>query len=158
MIGIDADFLVAQLHATLDAVPAYAWYAGPAGRLTFVNGRYADYLGLPKDHPLRFGTGTDVGRGSQIPGLHQDDQEETWRVPSECLSTSRPGEVSLRVRDARGRHRWFLRRTEPLRRDDGTLLYWVGVDLNIEERKQSEFCLAEGQCVGRPEGVVGTER
>jgi len=143
MIGIDADFLVAQLHATLNAVPAYAWYAAPSGRLTFVNGRYADYLGLPRDHPLRFGAGADVARGSQIP-LHPDDQEETWRVGSECLRTSRPGEVSVRVRDARGGHRWFLRRTEPLRWDDGTLIYWVGVDVNIEEIKQSEFCLAQG--------------
>jgi len=153
MIGIDADFLVAQLHATLNAVPAYAWYAAPSGWLTFVNGRYADYLGLPKDHPLRFGTATEVARGAQVPRLHpddHDDQVETWRVGAECLSTRCPGEVSVRVRDARGSHRWFRRHTEPLRRDDGTLLYWVGVDLNIEERKQCEFCLAEGQCGGRP--------
>jgi hypothetical protein len=45
----------AQLQATLNIVPAHAWYALPNGSLTFVNERTADYLGLPKDHPLRFG-------------------------------------------------------------------------------------------------------
>jgi hypothetical protein len=28
---------------------------------------------------------------------------------------------------------------------DGTLLYWIGVNLEIDERKQAEFYLAEGQ-------------
>jgi PAS fold len=41
--------------------------------------------------------------------------------------------------------RWFLSRVEPLRASDGTLLYWIGVTLDIEERKQAEFYLAEGQ-------------
>ena len=41
----------AQLRETLNMVPAYTWYAAPSGALTFVHGRTADYLGLPKDHP-----------------------------------------------------------------------------------------------------------
>jgi PAS domain-containing protein len=48
--------LQAQFQATLNIVPAYTWYALPNGALAFVNERTADYLGLPKDHPLRFGT------------------------------------------------------------------------------------------------------
>jgi PAS domain-containing protein len=49
----------AQLQATLNVVPAHTWYAAPSGGLTFVNRRTADYLGLPKDHALRFGV--DIG-------------------------------------------------------------------------------------------------
>jgi hypothetical protein len=45
-----------QLQATLNVIPAYTWYADPSGALTFVNERLSDYLGLPKDHPLRFGS------------------------------------------------------------------------------------------------------
>jgi hypothetical protein len=52
--------LEAQLQATLNIVPAYAWYALPNGALTFVNERTADYLRLPKDHRLRLGTHTDA--------------------------------------------------------------------------------------------------
>ena len=47
------DKFEAQLQATLNLVPAYAWYALGSGALTFVNERSADYLGLPKNHPTR---------------------------------------------------------------------------------------------------------
>jgi PAS domain S-box-containing protein len=137
--------LEAQLQATLNIVPAYAWYALPNGALTFVNERTADYLGLPKDHPLRFGTGTGADWDSHIPLLHPDDREETRRVWSDCLRTGCAGEVSFRVRNAEGGYRWFLSRAEPVRAADGTLLYWIGANFDIEERKQAEFYLAEAQ-------------
>src|SRR5258706_5064511 len=37
----------------------------------------------------------------------------------------------------------------PSARADGTLLYWIGVNLDIEERKQAEFYLADGQRLAR---------
>src|SRR6266403_6109920 len=135
----------AQLRATLNMIPAYTWYATPSGGLIFVNERNADYGGLPSDHPLRFGTDASPAWDSHIPFLHADDQEETRRVWSECLRTGRPGEVSFRARNAEGNYRWFLSRAEPLRANDGTLLYWIGMNLDIEEQKQAEFYLAEGQ-------------
>src|ERR1700754_2353063 len=49
---------LAQLRAVLDVIPAYIWYAPPSGSLTFVNKRQAEFLGLPDDHPLRFGVDT----------------------------------------------------------------------------------------------------
>ena len=137
--------LAAQLRATLNMIPAYTWYANPTGGLTFVNERSARYLDLPADHPLRFGTDTGAAWDSHIPLLHPDDQAETRRVWSECLRTGRPGEVSFRVRSGKGDYRWFLSRAEPLRGSDGTVLYWIGINLDIDERKQAEFYLAEGQ-------------
>ena len=70
--------------------------------------------------------------------MHPDDHEETRRVWSDCLKTGRPGEVSFRVRNAEGHYRWFLSRAEPLRGTDGTVLYWIGINLDIEERKRAE--------------------
>ena len=137
--------LEAELQATLNVIPAYTWYALPSGALTFVNERTADYLGIPKDHPLRFGIDTGAEWDSHIPLLHPDDHEETRRVWSACLRTGCAGEISFRVRNAEGGYRWFHSRIEPLWASDGTLLYWVGVNLDIEERKQAEFYLAEGQ-------------
>jgi PAS domain S-box-containing protein len=134
-----------QLRATLNLIPAHTWYAAPRGGLTFVNGRCADYLGLPKDHPLRIGTVTQAAWDSHIPLLHPDDHDETRRVWSDCLSTSSAGEVSFRVRSGRGAYRWFLGRSDPLKATDGTLLGWIGINLDVEERKQSELYLAEGQ-------------
>jgi PAS domain S-box-containing protein len=150
--GLDANGVLhqhppldAQLQATLNIVPAYAWYALPNGALTFVNERTADYLGLPKDHPLRFGTATGADWDSHLPFLHADDREETRRVWSDCLRTGCASEVSFRVRNAEGAYRWFLSRAEPVRAASGSLLYWIGVNVDIEERKRTEVELRRSQ-------------
>ena len=130
--------LEAQLQVTLNLVPTYAWYALPNGALTFVNERTADYLGLPTDHPLRFGTDTGVDWDSHIPLLHTDDREQTRQVWSDCLRTGSAGEVSFRVRNSEGGYRWFLSRAEPVRAANGTVLYWIGVNLDIDQQKRAE--------------------
>jgi PAS domain S-box-containing protein len=152
-----------ELQITLNLIPAHTWYAVPSGSLRFVNERTADYLGLPKDHPLRYGIDTEAEWDSHIPLLHPDDYEETRRVWSSCLRTNCAGEVSFRLRDAEGGYRWFLSRAEPVRSANGTLLYWIGINLDIEERKQvdvelrrSKTHLADAQKLSRT-GLVGME-
>ena len=128
----------AELQTALNLIPAFAWRCNPSGGLTFLNERGSDYLGLPKDHPLRFGIDTGAEWDSHISFLHLDDHEEARRVWSTCLRTGRAGEVSFRVRNAEGGYRWHLSRAEPVRASDGTLLYWIGVNLDIEELRASE--------------------
>jgi PAS domain-containing protein len=135
----------AQLQATLNVIPAYTWYAAPSGGLTFVNKRTADYLGLPKDHPLRFGIDIGAQWDAHIPLLHPDEREESRKAWSTCLRTGEAAEFSQRVRNAQGGYRWFLSRVEPLRASDGTLLQWVGVNLDIEELKCAEQALRESE-------------
>ena len=135
----------AQLKATLNVIPTYAWYAAPSGGLTFVNKRTADYLGLPKDHALRLGIDIGTQWDSHIQLLHPDDHEGSREAWSTCLRTGEAGEFSFRVRNAQGDYRWFLSRGEPFRASDGTLLQWVGVNLDIEELKCAEEALRESQ-------------
>src|SRR5258708_1249478 len=137
--------LGAELQLALNLVPAHTWYASPSGALTFLNERGSDYLGLPQDHPIRLGIDTGAEWDSHIPWIHPDDQEKTRRVWSTCLRTGDAGEVSFRMRNAEGGYRWFVSRAEPVRASDGTLLYWIGINLDIEDRKQAEFYLGEGQ-------------
>ncbi len=143
---VDATYigsLEVQLQATLDKIPAYTWYANPTGGLTFVNTRCADYLGLPSDHPLRLGAETHAAWDSHLALVHPDDAEESRRVWADCLKTGSPGEMSFRVRNAAGTYRWFLTRAEPLRANDGTILYWIGINFDIEDRKRVEIELRQ---------------
>src|SRR5271166_4778347 len=135
----------AHLQATLNVIPAYAWYAAPSGTLTFVNKRTADYLGLPKDHPLRLGIDVGAQYDAHIPFLHPDDQERSRKAWPENMRTGEASEFSFRVRNAEGGYRWFLSRAEPLRASDGNLLHWVGVNLDIEELKAAEQALRESE-------------
>ena len=137
--------LEAQLQATLNVIPAYTWYTLPSGALTFVNERTANYLGLSKDHPLRFGIDTSAEWDSHTALLHPDDREEARTVWSTCLSTGTAGEFTFRVPGAEGKYRWFLTRAEPLRASDGTLLYWIGVNLDIDDAKRAEGALRKSE-------------
>jgi PAS domain-containing protein len=136
---------MAQVQAILNVIPAHTWYASPSGGLTFVNTCTADYLGLPKDHPLRFGIDVGAQWDAHLPFVHPDDRAETQENWSTRLRTREGGEGSFRVRNAQGGYRWFLSRAEPLRAGDGTLLQWVGVNLDIEELKCAEQALRESE-------------
>src|ERR1700730_8362341 len=113
--------------------------------LTFVNRRTAHYLGLPEDHPLRFGIDIGAPWDAHIPLLHPDDREESRKAWATCLSTGEAAEFTQRLPNAQGDYRWFLSRAEPLRASDGTLLQWVGVNLDIEELKCAEQALRESE-------------
>ena len=134
-----------QLRAMANLMPAHVWYATPSGALVFVNSRSADYLKLPQDHPLRFGIDLGGEWDSHIPFLHPDDHEQTRRVWSTCLRTGSGGEVAFRVRNPEGEYRWFLSRAEPVRAANGTLLFWVGVDFDIDDRKRAEVGLRRSE-------------
>jgi PAS domain S-box-containing protein len=139
------DFPKQLLLSSLNLVPAHTWYADPSGALTFVNQRCADYLGLPKDHPLRSGMASGGAWDAHIAFLHPDDHDASRQAWSTCIDSVSAGEFTFRIRNADGVYRWFLSRAEPYRGDDGELCCWVGINLDIEERKQAEFYLAEGQ-------------
>jgi PAS domain S-box-containing protein len=132
-----ASSFAAQLRKTLNKIPAYTWYAVPSGTLTFVNERYADYLGLDKDDPLRLGVKVDVPWDTHIQLVHPDDHEATLKVGEACNRTGTAGQAAFRIRNSEGKYRWFLSRLEPLRASDGTLLYWIGINLDIEELKRA---------------------
>jgi formate hydrogenlyase transcriptional activator len=137
--------LAKQLRETLNAIPTHAWCATPSGALIFLNELAADYAGLPKDHPLRHGVDTGAPWDSHIPFLHPDDHDETRRIWSNCLKTGRGSEVNFRAVNAQGGYRWFISRAEPFRAHDGTVLYWIGVNLDVEERMQAEKALRKSE-------------
>ena len=72
--------LRAELQTALNLIPAFAWCCNASGGLTFLNERGSDYLGLPKDHPIRHGIDTGAEWDSHIALLHPDDHEEARRV------------------------------------------------------------------------------
>src|ERR1700687_2535381 len=135
----------AQLRKTLNTIPAYTWYVLPSRTRTFVNERYADYFGLAKNDPLRLGVQIDVPWDTHIQLVHPDDHEATLKVGETCNRTGTAGQAAFRIRNSEGEYRWFLSRLEPLRSSDGTLLYWIGINLDIEDLKRAEEALRRNE-------------
>ena len=135
---------------TLNALPTQAWYARASGALAFVNGPTADYLGLPSDHPLRFAADFEARWDTHLAFLHPEDQPTSSRNWAEQIQTGRPRDDQFRILGADGKYRWFLTRAEPLRDSDGQVRYWVGVNIDIDDKKRASEALdAARERIGR---------
>jgi PAS domain S-box-containing protein len=140
----------ANLQMTLNALPTQSWYARAAGAIAFVNGATADYLGLPPDHPLRFAADFEAPWDAHLVFLHPEDQPTARRNWAEQIQTGRPRDEQFRVLGADGRYRWFLTRAEPLKDLDDTVIYWVGVNVDIDDKKRAcEALDAARERIGR---------
>ena len=140
----------ANLQVTLNALPTQAWYARASGALAFVNVPTADYLGLPSDHPLRFATDFEAPRDARLVFLHPEDQPTASRNWAEQIQTGRPRDDQFRILGADGKYRWFLTRAEPLADLEGKVRYWVGVSIDIDDKKRASEALdAARERIGR---------
>jgi PAS domain S-box-containing protein len=131
----------ANLQVTLNALPTQAWYARASGGLAFVNGATADYLGLPSDHPLRSAGDFEAPWDTHLVFLHPEDRPTSSRNWAEQIRTGSPREDQFRILGADGKYRWFLSRAETLRDSDGQVRYWVGVNIDIDDKKRASEAL-----------------
>jgi PAS domain S-box-containing protein len=140
----------ANLQVTLNALPAQAWYARESGVLAFVNGAVADYLGLPSDHPLRVATNSEAPWDAHLAFLHPEDRPTPTRNWAEQIQTGFPRDCQFRLLGADGKYRWFLSRAEPVRDSEGQVRYWVGVNIDIDDKKRASEALdAARERIGR---------
>jgi PAS domain S-box-containing protein len=135
----------ANLQLILNALPAQTWYARASGALAFVNGSTADYLGLPSDHPLRFAADFEAPWDAHLAFLHPEDQPTSSRNWAEQIQTGRPRDDQFRILGADGKYRWFLTRAEPFRDSDGQVRYWVGVNIDIDDKKRASEALDDAR-------------
>lgn len=139
-----------HLQATLNVLPIQAWYAHASGVLAFVNDATAQYLGLPSDHPLRFGADLEAPWDSHLVFLHPEDRAYSRKQWREHIPAGTARENQFRVLGANGDYRWFLSRAEPLRDSDGRIQHWVGVNIDINEGKRANEALdAARERIGR---------
>jgi PAS domain S-box-containing protein len=131
----------ANLQATFNALPIQAWYARPSGSLAFVNQATGKYLGLPLDHPLRDAGNFESPWDAHVAFLHPDDQDLSRKNWKEGLESGTARQDQLRILGADGKYRWFLLQAEPLRDSEGQILYWVGVNIDIDQEKRASETL-----------------
>jgi two-component system, LuxR family, sensor kinase FixL len=123
----------ARYRALFDVSPQVVWFADAAGRCTYVNRHYTDFAGLPAERVLGDGW---------LAALHPEDRAGARAAWAEAVASEGDYEVEYRIRrGADGSHRWFLVRGAPLRGPDGRVERWIGVGVDIDDRRRAEEAL-----------------
>ncbi|NEJ18642.1 PAS domain-containing protein [Rhizobium leguminosarum] len=120
-----------QLQQIIDAVPVRIWSVEPNGGSFYFNKRYQDHfrsvianfeaLGEPRIDDLL----------QQL--VHPEDAPDIQRTLRNCFETGDGSAMRFRWREKDDVYRWAECRVEPRRDDDGTVVEWYGVSLDIDD-------------------------
>jgi PAS domain S-box-containing protein len=117
-----------RVRLIVNTIPTMAWTVRPDGVVDFLNQRWLDYAGLSLAEVIDNSTSV----------VHPDDLPRTLKKWLANMAAGEPFEHEMRLRRADGEYRWFLVRTAPLRDEQGNVVKWYGVSIDIEDRKGAE--------------------
>jgi PAS domain S-box-containing protein len=110
------------------------WVCDASGRLIYVSQAFLDLTGLTAEHSASFGWAD---------ALHPDDAAATLAAWQATVAAGTKWEREHRVRGRDGRWHPILARGVPIRDDDGKILCWAGINLDIMRLKEAEAALKE---------------
>jgi PAS domain S-box-containing protein len=125
-----------DLQRLIDSTPSLIHTSRPDGYLDFFNQPWLTFVGRSLE---------DLQGWKWTAFIHPDDVEgivDKWRA---TLASGEPFLYEARVLRADGEYRWMLHQKVAVRDGRGEIAAWYGSSIDIEDRKRSEFYLAEGQ-------------
>jgi PAS domain S-box-containing protein len=105
------------------------WICDSAGRNIYASPSFLRLLDLTQEQCSQMGW-THV--------LHPDDAANTIAAWKECVRTGAFWEREHRFLAADGQWHYVLARGGPIRDSQGKILYWAGINLDIQRRKEAE--------------------
>jgi PAS domain S-box-containing protein len=118
-----------KLRQITETIPGLVWSNGPDGEPTHINQRMLDYSGM--------GLEDFKNRGWEA-FVHPADYPETAEAFWHAIQTGTSYQGVMRLRRADGEFRWHHAGSEPLFDQQGRLVQWYGLCVDIDERKQAE--------------------
>nr|WP_165937897.1 CheR family methyltransferase [Methylobacterium segetis] len=118
-----------RFHHMERAVPAFLFTILPDLQCDYVNPRFYEYTGME--------AGRALGQG-WLAAVHPDDRETVDATWARARDTGRSFEMEIRLRDRRGRYRWFTTRAEAVADADGAVVKWFGSCTDTHERRRAE--------------------
>jgi PAS domain S-box-containing protein len=120
----------ARMQRLMDAAPVMVWVAGPDGRFTHFNRAWLDFRGRSLDE--------EAGSG-WAEGLHPDDRNACLETILRSFSTREPFRMQYRIMRASGDYGWVENSGVALSEDDGSFDGFMGVAVDITDRKRGLF-------------------
>jgi PAS domain S-box-containing protein len=126
-----------QQYQTMgDTIPFGVWRCDPNGVLEYASPSFLELLGLSLAE-MR-----ELSWTSRLPDKERQPMLEQWQ---HCVATGDPWEWELRLLGTDGVMHTILSRGRPIRDASGTVTSWVGINLDINERKRTEEALRRSQ-------------
>jgi PAS domain S-box-containing protein len=122
-----------ELQLTIDTIPVLVARHRADGVREYGNKQLRDYLG----------PGVAIEDTAAI--IHPDDiarVNEVWRIH---VASGVPSETEQRMRRVDGEYRWHLVRRAPLRDENGEVIKWYAVGIDIEDKKRAEAALRQSE-------------
>ena len=123
-----------RIYRTIgESIDYGVWICDGNGRNTYVSPSLLKLVGVTQNQFSEFGW--------QLV-LHPDETRPIESAWQQCVREGRFWEREMRVRTARGGWHYILVRGGPIRDVDDKIIYWAGIALDIQHRKDSEAALA----------------
>jgi PAS domain S-box-containing protein len=117
----------ASMVALLDEIPALVATLLPDGRTEFANRQALEFYGPSL---------TTVELWSEF--LHPEDRDRFTREWRESSRNQASLQLELRMRRADGDYRWMDSRLRPLHDEQGRVVRWLNLLIDVDDRKQAE--------------------
>ncbi len=124
----------AQFRILAESLPGFVFMADEKGAKNYVNPQFTAFTGL---------TAHEVHGDGWAQSLHPDDAGACMANWKYCVAAKQTYEMEYRYRRHDGVFRWFMDRSAPIFRADGSLIGWIGTATDIHERKQAEAAMAD---------------
>jgi PAS domain S-box-containing protein len=125
-----------RFRTMANSIPQLAWMTDEKGWIYWYNDRWYDYTGTTPKEMLGWGWRKVH---------HPDLVEGVVRRFTEAIEAGRPWEDIFLLRSREGEYRWFLSRSIPVRKEDGTLIGWFGTNTDITEQRKTEEALKRSE-------------
>ena len=122
-----------QFQALIWASAQIVWTTNAAGFVEEDSPMWREYTGQTFDEWKGFGW-LDV--------IHEDDRERVQAEWQAAVAAKKPVEIEYRLRHKSGEWLWTIVRAAPIFDEYGAIKKWVGMNTDINHRKQSEMNLA----------------
>ena len=116
-------------RALAEAMPALVLTTSADGEVVYCNHELLEYCGVQMD---------DLQGSRWVELIHPEDVatgSERWMAE---IQTLKPFSSEYRIRRHDGVYRWYLTRTAPLRNADDEIEGWVGVSVDVHDRRVAE--------------------
>jgi PAS domain S-box-containing protein len=117
----------ARYRVLADLNPQAIWMGAPDGTVTYANQNFLDYIGLSIE---------DLSGAGWLNAFYPDDRQRVIETWMRSVATGADYDLEARMIRARDGHpRWWWVRAQPVRDDSEKILHWLGIAIDIDDRK-----------------------